>query len=191
MTRAWVALLDAPSATADAQAALHDPEGRPAGWLAAWSRKSKPIKDARRVDPRIIDPAGAEAWLSLVWPARDALVAFDDLAVQQARRRVLADSRPPAAVTTVLIDDSHFAGSLTVRRGSDAAVRLRDDPFGRVAPAHVLRAGSGIFGDALLPVGPVIERHGSAQPWPWERFARAPAATTPRRSASRPPPCHG
>jgi hypothetical protein len=169
--RAWVALVDGPAANADAQACLRDREGQLVGWLAAWHRQSKPLKDARRVDPRVIDPAGCEAWLSFVWPPRDALVAFDDLAVQQARRRVLADGRPPAAVTTVLIDDSHFAGSLTVRRGADAEVRLRDDPFARVAPARVLRVDAGIVGEMLLPVGPVIERHGSAQPWPWEQFA--------------------
>jgi hypothetical protein len=171
VTRAWVALMDAPAENADAQASLRDHEGTLVGWLAAWRRQSKPVKEARRVDPRIIDPAGPEAWLSLVWPARDALVAFDDLAVQHARRRVLADGRPPAAVTTVLIDDSQFAGAVTVRRGSDAVARLRDDPFARVAPARVLRVDAGIVGEMLLPVGPVIERHGSAQPWPWDRFA--------------------
>jgi hypothetical protein len=170
MTRAWLALLDAPAAGADAQAALHDRDGRPAGWLVAWRRQGKPVKQARRIDPRIIDPAGEEAWLSLVWPAREALVAFDDVAVQHARRRVLADARPPAAVTTVLIDDSHFAGALTVRRGADARVRLRDDPFARVMPGRVLRVDAGVVGEMLLPAGPVIERHGSAQPWPWERF---------------------
>jgi hypothetical protein len=171
VTRTWVALVDAAVANADAQASLRDHEGQVVGRLAAWRRQSKPVKEARRVDPRIIDPAGPEAWLSLVWPARDALVAFDDLAVQHARRRVLADGRPPAAVTTVLIDDSQFAGAVTVRRGSDAVARLRDDPFARVAPARVLRVDAGIVGEMLLPVGPVIERHGSAQPWPWDRFA--------------------
>jgi hypothetical protein len=35
----------------------------------------------------------------------------------------------------------------------------------------VLRVGAGVVGAFPLPVGPVIERHGSAQPWPWERFA--------------------
>ncbi len=170
MTRAWLALLDSPAANADAQAALRDEDGRETGWLVGWRRQSKPVKEARRVDPRIIDPAGGEAWLSLVWPARDALVAFDDLAVQQARRRVLADGRPPAAVTTVLIDDSRFAGAITVRRGPDADARLRDDPFARVGSARVLHVDAGVVGEILLPVGPVIERHGSAQPWPWERF---------------------
>ena len=170
MTRAWLALRNAPAAQADAQAAVRDEEGREVGWLAAWRRQSKPVKEARRVDPRIIDPHGAEAWISLVWPPRDALLAFDDVAVQEARRRILADGRPPDAVTTVLIDNSHFAGALTIRRGPDAHVLLRDDPFARVADARVLRIDAGIVGEVLLPVGPVIERHGSGQPWPWEHF---------------------
>lgn len=170
MTRGWLALLDSPTDDADVQAALHDADGCHVGWLAAWRRKSKPLKEARRVDPRIIDPAGAAGWISVVWPPREALVAFDDPAVQQARRRVLADACPPAAVTTVMIDDSHFAGSITIRRDADAEARLRDDPFARVAAARLLRVDSGIVGEMLLPAGPVIERHGSAQPWPWERF---------------------
>jgi len=170
MTRAWLALLATPVTGAEMQAELRDPEGNGAGWLAAWRRPSKPAKEARRIDPRIIDSAGSEAWLSLVWPSRDALVAFDDLAVQHARRRVLADARPPDAVTTVLVDDSRFAGALTVRRGPDARARLLDDPFARVASARVLHVDAGVLGEVPLPVGPVIERHGSAQPWPWEYF---------------------
>jgi hypothetical protein len=170
MTRAWLAVGEVPAAQADAQAALRDAAGREVGWLTAWRRESKPVKPARRIDPRIIDPHGAEAWISLVWPAPDALVAFDDLAVQQARRRVLADGRPPDGVTTVLIDNSHFAGALTIRRGPDARALLRDDPFARVAAARVLRLDAGLVGELRLPVGPVIERHGSGQPWPWEHF---------------------
>ena len=44
-------------------------------------------------------------------------LAFDDLAVQHARRRVL--SEPPAdAVSTLLSDASHFEGAITVARGA-------------------------------------------------------------------------
>ncbi len=170
MTRAWLAVLDEADDSADAQAPLHAPDGVAAGWLVAWRRQSKPRREARRVDPRLVDAGGRAAWVSLVWPDRDALVAVDDLAVQQARRRLLADARPPDAVSTVLIDDSRFAGAVTVRRGDDAAPRLREDPFARVGTARVLRVGAGVVGAFPLPVGPVIERHGSAQPWPWEHF---------------------
>ena len=167
MSRAWVAVLDEPADGADAQAPLTTPDGEPAGWLVAWLRRAKPVREARRADPRLIDPHGAPAEISLVWPERErGLLAFDDLAVQQARRAVLGCALPPDAVSTLLVDDSHFAGAITVRR-ADA---IDDDPFARVEPARVLHVGAGVVGAFALPVGPVIERHGSAQPWPWERF---------------------
>jgi hypothetical protein len=167
VTRAWVAILDEPAADADAQAPLREPGGAPAGWLAAWLRGAKPVREARRADPRLIDPDGAPARLSIVWPDRArGLLAFDDLAVQRARRAVLASASPPDAVSTLLVDDSHFAGSITVRR--DAVVD--DDPFARVETARILDVGAGVVGAFPLPIGPVIERHGSAQPWPWEQF---------------------
>jgi hypothetical protein len=167
VSRAWVAMLDAPAPDADAQAPLEELDGRPAGWLAAWLRKAKPVREARRADPRLIDADGAAALLAIVWPDRDrGLLAFDDLAVQHARREMLRTAAPPDAVSTLLVDDSHFAGSITVRRGP----WVDDDPFARVEPGRVLHVGAGVVGAFPLPVGPVIERHGSAQPWPWEWF---------------------
>jgi len=168
--RCWIAHSDEPAAAPDAQAALLDPVlDAPAGYLAAWFRASKPVRAARRVDSRIIDARGEAALCSLVWPALGRLLIFDDPAVQQARRAVLAG--PPAdAVSTVLTDDSHFAGAITVRRGPGAGALLRDDPFARIQPARVLRIGPGLFGSAPAPCGPTIERHGSAQPWPWPVF---------------------
>jgi hypothetical protein len=167
MSRAWVALLEAPAQDADAQAPLTELGGEPAGWLVAWLRRAKPVRQARRADPRLIDAGGAPAEVSIVWPDRDrGLLAFDDLAVQHARREVLRSAVPPDAVSTLLVDDSHFAGSITVFR----ARPVGDDPFARVEPARRLLVGAGVVGAFPLPVGPVIERHGSAQPWPWERF---------------------
>lgn len=167
MSRAWVALLDEPAEGAEAQAPLTTLDGEPAGWLAAWLRRSKPLREARRADPRLIDPDGAEATISVVWPERErGLLAFDDLAVQEARRVLLRSAFPPDAVSTLLVDDSHFAGAITVRREPSTD----GDPFARIEPGRVLRVGAGVVGALPLPVGPVIERHGSAQPWPWERF---------------------
>jgi hypothetical protein len=102
-----------PAADADAQARVHEPDGAPAGWLAVWLRRANPSRTARRIDARVVDPHGAPAWLSLVRPPEGVRLSFDDLAVQQARRAVLA-SAPPC--------------------------------------------------------GPTIERYGSAQPWPWDRY---------------------
>jgi hypothetical protein len=94
---------------------------------------------------------------------------FDDLAVQQARRRILTGSFP-AAVSTLLRDDSHFEGAITVARSSADKHRLRDDPFARIFPAIILAVDAGILGSAPPPAGPTIERYGSSNPWPWDRF---------------------
>lgn len=169
--RLWVAVLDRAPAAADAVAPLHDVDGVPAGHLVAWKQSSKPIRDARRADPRILDGSGRAGWVSLTWPDRDDLLPFDDLAVQQVRRVVLADARPVDLVTTLLVDDSRFAGSLSLRRGRDAHQRLAEDPFARIASARLLHVGPGLLGDVPPAAGPVIERHGSAVPWPGGTFA--------------------
>jgi hypothetical protein len=165
MSWAWLALVDAPAPSAIARAAVFTADGRPAGWLAAWARGARPTRAARRVDARIIDAAGPPGWVSLVLPPRGVRLPFDDLAVQQARRAVLA-RQPAAAVSTLLSDASHFEGAITVARALPI-----DDPFARVFPARVLRIEAGLFGAAAPPCGPTIERYGSSEPWPWDRFA--------------------
>ena len=176
--RCWVALVDAAPPGADAAAALRTPDGTPAGWLAAWLQAAKPVRSARRADPRIVDPGGAAAAISLVLPDRGALPIFDDPAVQGARRAVLADAEPADLVTTLLVDASHFAGSLTARRGPDALARLRDDPFLRVGSGRLLLVDPGLLGTVAPPPGPVIERHGSDTPWPGGRFPAVPPGVT-------------
>jgi hypothetical protein len=80
-------------------------------------------------------------------------------------------ARPPFdAVTTLLRDSSHFAGSLVVARGAAQVARLRDDPFTRLFGAVVVEVGAGVLGTTAPPAGPTIERYGSAEPWPWDRF---------------------
>jgi hypothetical protein len=167
----WLALVDGPAAGADAAAQARDAAGRPVGLLAAWRRRAKPVRHAVRADERIVDGEGAGAIVSLVLAPPGAAVLFDDPAVQQARRAVLADARPPDALTTLLRDASHFAGALTARRGEDAALRLEEDPFARIFGARLLHVGSGLLGRTPSPAGPTIERYGSARPWPWDRFA--------------------
>jgi hypothetical protein len=126
------------------------------------------VRHARRADARIVDPDGASARISLVLPPAGVTLAFDDLAVQQARRCVLA-APPQDAVSSLMRDSSHFEGAITVARGAGVA-RLGDDPFARIFRARILRVGAGILGAAAAPAGPVIERYGSANPWPWDRF---------------------
>ncbi|HEV2814116.1 MAG TPA: hypothetical protein VGW10_12760 [Solirubrobacteraceae bacterium] len=139
------------------------------GQLRVWRQRSKPVRGALRVDPRMLDEAGAAATVSLVLAPAGMRVLFDDLAVQQARRVVLA--RPAFdGVSTLLRDSSHFAGAITVARGSAQVARLHDDPFARIFRAMVLDVGAGVLGAVPPPAGPTIERYGSAEPWPWDRF---------------------
>ena len=168
MSWCWLDLVPEPPAGATAHAAAFEADGAAAGWLAVWRRRARPTRSARRVDDRIVDPDGEAAWISLVRPTEGVRLPFDDLAVQHARRRVLAE--PPAdALSTLLSDASHFEGAITVRRG-EARTLLRDDPFTRVFPARVLRVEAGVLGRVPPPCGPTIERYGSAQPWPWDRY---------------------
>jgi hypothetical protein len=140
------------------------------GTLAAWRQKAKPARSALRVDERLIDPQGGPAWISLALAPAGARLTFDDLAVQQARRLVL--SRPPlAAISTLLRDDSHFEGAISVGRSADGLRWLRDDPFARIYPADLLAVDAGILGSVAAPTGPTIERYGSGNPWPWDRFS--------------------
>jgi hypothetical protein len=170
MSRCWLALIeDNALAGADAAARAFTLDGRPAGTLAAWRRRAKPVREALRVDERLIDPDGAPAWISLVLAPPGIRLPFDDLAVQQARRLVLMRP-PPAAVSTLLRDDSHFEGAITVARGPDANQWLADDPFARIFPRTLLEVEGGILGSAPAPTGPTIERYGSGNPWPWDRF---------------------
>jgi hypothetical protein len=168
MTRCWLAVVAERPSDATAVAAVYDADGNPAGWLAAWRQRAKPVRTARRVDDRIVDRGGAPAWISLVVPPDGTRLAFDDLAVQHARRRVLAEP-PQDAVSTLMRDASHFEGAITVARGAGVA-RLVDDPFARIFPASILRVGPGVLGAVAAPTGPAIERYGSANPWPWDRF---------------------
>src|SRR6476661_5402183 len=121
------------------------------GRLQAWRSRAKPVREALRADPRIVDFDGPPATVSLVLPPRDFHLPFDDPAVQEARRALLA-GKPFDAVSTLMKDDSSYAGSLLVSR--DAA-RLRDDPFARIYPARILDVEAGLLAERVpWPVGP-------------------------------------
>jgi hypothetical protein len=169
MSRCWLALVDGPAEGADAAARVFTTDGHPAGMLAAWRRQAKPVRDALRVDERLIDPDGAAAWISFVLPPPGVRLPFDDPAVQQARRLVLLHPFP-AAVSTLLRDDSHFEGAITVTHSAAGQHRLHDDPFARIFPSRLLAVEAGILGSVPPPTGPTIERYGSGNPWPWDRF---------------------
>lgn len=121
-----------------------------------------------RCDPALLDDDGAACTVSLVLVPDGLQIPMDDLAIQQARRAILAGPRFDG-VSVLLSDDSAFRGSVLVARGEQVR-RLADDPFGRVVPARVLEVDAGVFGVAAWPAGPVIERYGSDNPWPADRF---------------------
>jgi len=157
----WLALVTAAPEGVAASATAGD-----GMWLAAWNaRRQPPVSHAARADARIFDPHGAPAWVSFVRAPPGVKLAFDDLAVQQARRQVLAGP-PSALVTTLLTDASHFEGALTAWRDGG----VHEDPFARIFPARRLQVGEGLLGNVAAPSGPVIERYGSASPWPQDRF---------------------
>lgn len=152
----WLLLADTPVA-APLRAELQD--GR---WLLGWLDQRRPHPQARRCDPRLLDPSGAAGEVSLRWPDRQRLPLFDDPAVLQARRRALAGPWP-RAVSALTVDPVHFAGSVWVGPPDS-------DPFQGLGQPQVLRVGLGILGTFPRPTGPAIERYAGA-PWPAGGFS--------------------
>ena len=165
MSAVWLTLTPGRPTGAAAVGRLTEADGAPAGYLAAWTA---PRPGGLRAWAAIVDAGGPAAVVSLVLAPPGRRLAFDDPAVQQARRRVLA-GRPADACTTLLSDDTHFEGALTAWRGLGPEM-VPDDPFGHVYPARILQLGPGLIGRAPAPCGPTIERYGSASPWPADRF---------------------
>jgi hypothetical protein len=150
-----------------ASAGAADLHGRPDGLLVAWPRGRKPTSGATRMDARLVHPQGPPAWVSLVLVPLGVAPLFDDPAVSQAMRAVLAGP-PLGAVSTLVRDAVHFAGAVTVEFDEGPA-RLMDDPFARLHPARILRLGPGLFGRVPPPPGPAIQRY-RGKPWPAPGF---------------------
>jgi hypothetical protein len=168
----WFAFVDDPfdgraASTALASAAAADADGAPVGTFVAWPAGRRPVPAAVRMDDRLVDPDGPAAWVSLVTVPRQVAPLFDDVAVSEAMRQVLR-GWPPAAVSTLVRDATTFAGSVTVDHiGGPGS--LRDDPFARLHPARILRAGPGMFAALPGPAGPAIQRY-AGKPWPAAGF---------------------
>jgi hypothetical protein len=122
---------------------------------------------ALRADPRVHDPAGDPAWVSLALAPPGVSIPFDDPAVSGALRRLLAGA-PPRVVTTLLRDEVRFAGALVA---GDEHADPCESPFARIFPARSFRVGAGVLGRLPSPTGPGIARYAGGAPWPWDRFA--------------------
>jgi len=167
----WFDLCPDPATGTVASARVSDANGTPRGVLCAWaSDQDRPTPTAAKVDSRAIDPSGEPGSVSLVLAPDGLYLPFDDPAVAHATRMILAMT--PADVCSTLVDgDDRFRGSLTGTHGDDG--RLGYDPFGVLFPAVVLRVEAGILGRMSSPVGPVTQRYGATNPWPWDRFEPA------------------
>jgi hypothetical protein len=100
----------------------------------------------------------------------DQALPYDDAAVQQARRDVLAWwlaelGDELLCVTTLALDSVRCAGAITVVR---RAVPFHDDPFARLFPGETIETE--LFCAVPPPPGPVIERYAGAA-WPGGGFA--------------------
>ncbi len=168
MSWAWFDFGAAPAGATLAKAEAWSVDGLSLGFLAAWSAdRDQPTLTAAKIDARAIDAAGAGGWVSLVIGPDGLFLPFDDPAVAQATRMVLAMA-PADAFSTLVEGDDRCRGAVTAMHGEPS--RLGYDPFANVFPAVALRVGPGILGHMPAPVGPSIQRYGGANPWPWDRF---------------------
>ncbi len=168
MSWCWLAWRDVGDGDPPLSASVDDLDGKSVGRLAAWPSDADEPEGAAKIDARAIDAEGAPAEVSLVLAPPVIALPVDDPAVGQAIRMVL--SLPPVdLLSTLLLGDSRFVGALTGVRGGGED-RLAQDPFSRVFPARRLRVGPGLLGTMPAPTGPVGQRYGSDQPWPWDRF---------------------
>ncbi len=168
MSWVWFDLGAEPTGTVLASAEAWSIEGLPVGFLTAWSADGpRPTPTAAKIDARAIDADGADGWASLVLAPPGLFLPFDDPAVAQAIRMVLAMA--PADVFSTLVEgDDRCRGALTALHGEPG--RLAYDPFANLFPAVAVRVGPGLLGHMPAPVGPSIQRYGGANPWPWDRF---------------------
>jgi hypothetical protein len=163
---AWLTEADGEADGTLAGAVASHRDGRPAGRLVAWPRGDRPHERAVRIDERLIDPAGAPAWVSLVLPQREHTLLFDDPTVCETLRAVLRD-QAGTGLSTLIRNGLYLAGAVTVSH--DGPEPLLDDPFARIYARQLLRVDAGLFTAAPAPPGPVIQRYGGT-PWPVAGF---------------------
>jgi hypothetical protein len=143
-------------------------DGAQLGFLATWrvGDGRKPV-GALGNDARAIDAHGGPAWISLSLAPERIRVLFDDPAVCQAMRVVLAG--PPVDVVSTLVRDASTIGGAFTATHAATPYGLADDPFARLFPRMLLRVDTGFVGTMPAPAGPSVQRYAGA-PWPWDRF---------------------
>ncbi|MBA2298760.1 MAG: hypothetical protein H0W14_12075 [Actinobacteria bacterium] len=163
MSWCWLVRTDAVPEGAVAAAELSS-----GGHLSALAADRPAPSGKRKIDARALNSEGEPALASLVLPPDGLTITFDDLAVSGAMRAALA-APWPHVLSTLVVDSSRFAGALTAVRNGDRG-RLEADPFARIFPAEIVEIGPGLLGRTPAPTGPVIQRYGGGNPWPWDRF---------------------
>lgn len=164
MSWLWLARAADPAEGAVAAAELST-----GGFLSALPPGGPAPPGERKLDARAVDPDGAPALASLVLPPDGVSILFDDPAVSGALRAALT-APWPAVLSTLVVGSSRFAGALTAIRDGDRS-RLASDPFARIFPAELVEIGPGLLGKVPAPTGPVIQRYGGGNAWPWDRFS--------------------
>ncbi|HET8743225.1 MAG TPA: hypothetical protein VFM41_11430 [Gaiella sp.] len=157
MRPTWLALVAAEPSGASLRAPV-----REGGWLAAWDNADSAPETAWRVDPRALDPHGAETVVALAAAPAGISLPFDDPSVTGAIRAALS-SEPAALCTTLLVEGRRYAGVLV------APPHLAT-PFATIFPQTTLHVGAGVLGRPAWPAGPGTQRYVGGVPWPWDRF---------------------
>jgi hypothetical protein len=170
MRRPWHWFAFRPERPTDAFATIpaFRADGAQLGFLAAWrvGEGRKPI-GALGIDARAVDVRGEPAWISLSLAPDRMRVLFDDPAVSQAMRVVLAS--PAVEVMSTLVRDPSTIGGAFTATHLPTAEGLEDDPFARIFPRMLLRVDAGFVGSMPAPAGPGVQRYAGA-PWPWDQF---------------------
>lgn len=168
MSWCWFAVRSDRPDDALAAAAFTEIDGDGTGFLAAWSSEHDEPPGAARIDSRIINHSGDDALASLALAPPGVSLRFDDISVSQAIRMALS-MPPPDALSTLTHGDARYVGAISIVQGADAA-RLNYDPFAVLFPARKLRVQTGLFARMPAPAGPVTQRYGAGNPWPFDRF---------------------
>ena len=170
MSRPWLWFAFRPDRPSDAfvTTPAFRADGAQLGFLAAWrvGVRRRPA-GALGIDARAVDPHGEPAWISLALAPERLRVLFDDPAVCQAMRVVLAGSSV-AVMSTLVRDPSTIGGAFTATH-APTPEGLADDPFARIFPHTLLRVHAGFVGMMPAPAGPGVQRYAGA-PWPWDHF---------------------